>query len=136
MAASPRALWYWVWLVRMTVLKGGRTARSNAQVWRNLVLVQAQSGRQALKKAEAIGQRTSGDAGGTLLLDGQPAQSVFLGIADAGLVDDRLLDGVEVMVQLADENLRAARRRTVPRAALLSRLQHETRQLHASRNGS
>jgi hypothetical protein len=118
----------------MTVAKGARTARSNAQVWRNLVLVQATSGRQALRKAETIGKRTSGDAGGTLLLGGRPAQSLFVGIADAGLVDDRLMDGVEVMVRLADENPRAARRRKAPRAALLSRLQHETRQLHASRN--
>jgi hypothetical protein len=113
----------------MTVAKGARRATTSAQVWRNLVLVQATSGQQALRKAEAIGKRTSGDAGGTLLLGGQPAQSVFLGIADAGVVDDRLLDGVEVMVQLADEKPRAARRRTAPRAALLSRLRHETRQL-------
>lgn len=134
MAASSRNLWYWAWLVQMTVAKGRRQARAGSQVWRNLVLIQARNGREALSKAEALGRSASGDANGTLLLKGRPAKSVFLGIADAGLVDYQLGDGVEVMFQLAEEKRPMTRRLARPRPALLARLTHETRQLHASRS--
>ena len=134
MAARQGSLWYWAWLVRMTVAKGGRqNASSGAQVWRNLVLIQARSGAEALRKAEALGRSSEGDADGTLVLEGRPARTVFLGIADAGLVDYQLGDGVEVMFQLGEESAQAARRLPRPRTALLTRLAHETRQLHASR---
>jgi hypothetical protein len=134
MAAPQRNLWYWAWLVQMTVPKGSRpNASSGTQVWRNLVLIQARTGAEALRKAEAIGRSSAGDADGTLLLEGRPARSVFLGIADAGLVDYQLGDGVEVMFQLGEESERVARRLARPRPALLARLMHETRQLHASR---
>ena len=44
MAAQQGNLWYWAWLVRMTVAKGGRqNGSSGTQVWRNLVLIQARS---------------------------------------------------------------------------------------------
>lgn len=134
MAATARNLWYWAWLVQMTVAKDGRRHRAGAQVWRNLVLIQARSGREALSKAEAIGRSASGDADGTLLLNGRPAKSVFMGIADAGLVDYQLGDGVEVMFQLAEERKSVPRKLARPRPALLARLVHETRQLHASRS--
>lgn len=134
MAAQQRNLWYWAWLVQLTVAKNGRqSGSSGTQVWRNLVLIQARSGAEALRKAEAIGRSSQGDADGTLLLEGRPAKAVFLGIADAGLVDYRLGDGVEVMFQLGEESARVARRMAQPRQALLTRLAHETRQLHASR---
>ncbi len=131
MAAQPRSLWYWAWLVQKTVAKQGG-ARRGGQVWRNLVLIQARSGKEALSKAEAIGRSAAGDAGGTLVLDGRPARSVFVGVADAGLVDYQLGDGVEVMFQVAQEKkpVKLAR----PRPALLARLTHEARQLHASRS--
>lgn len=134
MAARQGNLWYWAWLVRMTVAKGARQNGSSAtQVWRNLVLIQARSGAEALRKAEALGRSSEGDADGTLVLEGRPARAVFLGIADAGLVDYQLGDGVEVMFQLGGESPQAARRLARPRTALLTRLAHETRQLHASR---
>jgi len=134
MAARQGNLWYWAWLVRMTVAKGGRQNGSSAtQVWRNLVLIQARSGAEALRKAEAIGRSSEGDADGTLVLEGRPARTVFLGIADAGLVDYQLGDGVEVMFQLGEESPQVARRLARPRTALLTRLAHEARQLHASR---
>ena len=132
MARRQGSLWYWAWLVQMTVAKGRRG--STSQVWRNLVLIQARSEREALIKAEAIGRSSAGDAGGTLLLGGQPAKSVFIGIADAGLVDYELGDGVEVMCELGQRAVRNARRLTRPRPALLARLAHEARQLKASRS--
>lgn len=135
MAAVRRRLWYWAWLVQMTVGKGRRQrGLSRAQVWRNLVLIQARNGAEALSKAEAIGRSSTGDADGTLVLGGHPARTVFLGIADAGLVDYNLGDGVEVMFQLDGESTRGARRVAQTRPALLARLAHETRQLHASRS--
>lgn len=133
MAAAARNLWYWAWLVQKTIAKGGRPSRAGSQVWRNLVLIQARNGREALSKAEAIGRSTAGDADGTLVLNGRPARAVFIGIADAGLVDYQLGDGVEVMFQLAEEK-KATRKLARPRPALLARLVHEARQLHASRS--
>lgn len=129
MAAQSRSLWYWAWLVQMTVAKGG--GRRGGQVWKNLVLVQARNGREALNKAEALGRSSAGDADGTLVLGGQPARSVFMGIEDAGLVDYQLGDGVEVMFQVTDSG--KARKLAKPHPALLARLTHEARQLHASR---
>lgn len=135
MAARKRKLWYWVWLVRMTVAKASlRNASAGSQVWRNLVLIQARNEREALAKAEAIGRSFAGDGEGALLLDGEPAESIFLGIADAGLVDYELGDGVEVMFELGHETQRGARRLARRRPALLARLAHEVRQLHASRS--
>ena len=135
MAGGQRGLWYWAWLVQMTVVKGRRRdASARSQVWRNLVLVRARSEREALRKAEAIGRRSTGDAGGALLLNGQPAESIFVGIADAGLVDYELGDGVEVMFELGEQTQRGARRLARPRPALLARLAHETRQLRVSRS--
>lgn len=133
MAAQQRNLWYWAWLVQRTVAKGARQGTAGGQVWRNLVLVQARSGREALSKAEALGRSAAGDADGTLVLNGRPAKSVFMGIADAGLVDYQLADGVEVMFQVSEEK-KTARKLARPRPALLARLMHETRQLHASRS--
>jgi Domain of unknown function (DUF4288) len=135
MAGGQRSLWYWAWLVQMTVPKGHRRdASARSQVWRNLVLVRAGSEREALSKAEAIGRRSTGDAGGTLVLNGQPAESFFVGIADAGLVDYELGDGVEVMFEVGVQTRRGARGLARPRPALLARLAHETRQLKASRS--
>jgi len=134
MAARRGTLWYWAWLVRMTVPKRRGRNGSTSQVWRNLVLIQARSEREALRKAEAIGRSFAGDAGGTLVLDGQPAESVFVGIADAGLVDDRLEDGVEVMFEVGEQTTRSARRLAHSRPALLARLAHEARQLKDSRS--
>jgi len=133
-ARRGRSLWYWAWLVRVTVAKGRRRPRPASQVWRNLVLVQARSGREALRKAEAIGRSSAGDAGGTLLLGGQPAESIFVGIADAGLVDYELGDGVEVMFELVQQARESDRRLARPRPALLVRMAHEARQLEASRS--
>jgi hypothetical protein len=133
MAVRRGTLWYWAWLVQVTVAKGRRGIGSASQVWRNLVLIQARSEREALNKAEAIGRSSAGDAGGTLLLNGQPAESIFVGIADAGLVDYELGDGVEVMFELGRQTSRSARRLARPRPALLARLAHEARQLKASR---
>ena len=132
MAASSRNLWYWAWLVQMTIPKRGRPARADAHVWRNLVLVQARSADEALTKAEALGHSASGDADGALVLDGEPAEAVFVGIADAGLVDFRLADGVEVMVQMEPSSPRQARSLARARPSLLARLRHEAEQLRAS----
>ncbi|HSB53555.1 MAG TPA: DUF4288 domain-containing protein [Gemmatimonadales bacterium] len=132
MIASSRNLWYWAWLVQMTVPKRGRPGSGDAHVWRNLVLVQARSADEALAKAEAIGKSASGDAEGALLLDGQPAKSVFVGIADAGLVDFRLSDGVEVMFQMERQTARHARGLARARPSLIARLKHEAAQLRAS----
>lgn len=135
MAAQQRKLWYWAWLVQMTVPKRNlRDASAKSQVWHNLVLVQARNEREALAKAEAIGQSRAGDGEGMLRLDGEPAESIFVGIADAGLVDYELGDGVEVMFELGQETQRGARSLARPRPALLARLAHEARQLHASRS--
>jgi hypothetical protein len=57
-----------------------------------------------------------------------------VGIADAGLVDYQLGDGVEVMFQVGQERRGRARRLALPRPALLARLTHEARQLEASRS--
>ena len=131
MAASSRNLWYWAWLVQMTIPKRGRPA-SAAHVWRNLVLVQARSAEEALSKAEALGHSASGDAGGALVLNGKPAEAVFVGIADAGLVDFRLTDGVEVMFQMEQSTPRQARSLARTRPSLRARLEHEAAELRAS----
>src|SRR5512143_3867577 len=131
MAASQN-LWYWAWLVRMTIPKRGRATSADAHVWRNLVLVQARTAYEALTKAEALGRSTSGDADGALVLNGEPAKAVFVGIADAGLVDFRLTDGVEVMFQMEYGHSRQARSLARARPSLLARLKHEAEQLRAS----
>lgn len=132
MAASSRNLWYWAWLVQMTIPKRGRADAAGAQIWRNLVLVQARSADEALAKAEAIGRSAAGDADGALVLDGEPAKVVFVGIADAGLVDFRLSDGVEVMFQMEQDSPRRARSLARARPSLLRQLRHEAAQLKAS----
>lgn len=132
MAAASRNLWYWAWLVRTTVPRAGSPRPDSAEVWRSLVLVQARSGSEALQKAEALGRSANGDAEGALILDGRPAKSVFVGIADAGLVDERLSDGVEVMFRLDRGSSRQARGLARPRSELLARLKHELEQLRAS----
>ncbi|MFN8653258.1 MAG: DUF4288 domain-containing protein [Gemmatimonadales bacterium] len=130
MTAISRSLWYWAWLVRMTVPK--RQSRGAAQVWKNLVLVQARNAEEAIAKAEMLGRSAEGDAGGGLLIDGRPARSVFVGVADAGLVDSTLSDGVEVMFQF--ERARPTKARSLARArpALLARLRQEATALRAS----
>jgi uncharacterized protein DUF4288 len=132
MGASSRNLWYWAWLVQMTIPKRGRPASADAHVWRNLVLVQARTADEALTKAEALGRSASGDADGALLLNGEPAKAVFVGIADAGLVDFRLADGVEVMFQMEHGDRRRARSLARARPLLVARLKHEAEQLRAS----
>lgn len=131
MATASRNLWYWAWLVRMTVPK--RQAESSAQVWRNLVLVQARNPEEAIAKAEALGRSVNGDAEGGLVIDGKPARSQFVGVADAGLVDSTLSDGVEVMFQLERTNRGRARSLARPRPALVARLRQEAAALRASR---
>lgn len=130
MTASARNYWYWAWLVRMTVPKS--QARSSAQVWRNLVLVQARNAEEAIAKAESLGRSADGDADGGLVIDGKPARSVFVGVADAGLVDSTLSDGVEVMFHF--ERIQRGKARSLARArpALVARLRQEAAALKAS----
>lgn len=130
MAPTSPKFWYWAWLVRMTVPK--RQARGAAQVWRNLVLVQARNAEEAIAKAETLGRSADGDANGGLLIDGKPARSTFVGVADAGLVDSTLSDGVEVMFQFERVRPEKARSLAGARPALLARLRHEASALKAS----
>lgn len=130
MAATARSFWYWAWLVRMTVPK--RQARGSAQVWRNLVLVQARNAEEAIAKAEAVGRSADGDADGGLVFDGKPARSVFVGVSDAGLVDSTLSDGVEVMFQFERVNQGKAMSLARARPALVARLRQEAAALKAS----
>jgi len=95
------------------------------EVWKNLVIVNGSTEREALRKAKAIGRSQAGDARGSLRLDGKPAICRFLGIADMGLIHDRLGDGAEIIWQLQRCAQHKAKALAADEAVLLSRAKKE-----------
>ena len=126
MPSRRRTYWFWVWTVLGTVHKHRREdPKAFCEVWKNLVIVNGSTEREALRKAKAIGRSQAGDARGSLRLDGKPATCRFLGIADMGLIHDKLGDGAEIIWQLQRCTLRNAKALAADETVLLSRAKKE-----------
>jgi hypothetical protein len=101
---------FWAWLIQMTVSKAeAHKPAVRTEVWKNLVLIQASDAKEAVEKAGKLGEAESGDCRGTLRLNGKPAITQFLGIADIGLVYDNPGDGIEILWQLRKCSQKTAR---------------------------
>jgi hypothetical protein len=123
---SPRSWWFWVWLVQITAKKlGTGKLSSSGDVWENLVLISATNAEEAYLKAIAIGKAADGDCNGTLRLDGAPAYTQFLGIADLGLVHDGIEDGTEILFRQNRASLSKARSKLKSRRTLIARAAKE-----------
>jgi len=123
---SPHSWWFWVWLVQITTkkLSTGKLS-SSGEVWENLVLINATNAEEAYLKAIAIGKSADGDCNGTLRLDGAPACSQFLGIADLGLVHDGIEDGAEILFRQNRTSISKARSKLKSRRTLIARAAKE-----------
>ena len=90
--------WFWAWLAQITIPKSKKGALSSVgEVWENLILIKAGNAEEAVSKAINLGESLEGDSKGTLLLDGEPAEAIFVGILDMGLVHEELADGCEIL---------------------------------------
>lgn len=95
---------------------------ASCEVWKNLVIISAHNEFDAYQKATAIGKRDDGDCRGTLQLDGKPAVTCFLGVADMGLIYDDLKDGAEILWQIHRCRQSTALRLVADRATLVAEL--------------
>ena len=89
--------WYVANVLIYFRLKRGQQSRYF--VYENLHLVEAGSFEEARAKAEKVGRETAGDDSGTLRLDDEPAERVFLGVRKILLCEDpseRPRDGIEL----------------------------------------
>lgn len=115
-------------MLEMTIPKSrARNLAARAEVWRNLVLIEARSADEAFKKATKIGKAESGDSRGTLRLNNKAARTYFVGIADMGLVYDELGDGAEIIWQLIKCSQKKARAMALPKKQILMRLKNDLR---------
>src|SRR5438128_11878051 len=89
--------WYAAHLIMSVKLKGKRQRRF--PVWENIVVIEADSEKQAMVKAERRGRLEEGDDDGTFTWGGQPATWVFAGVRKLTQCEDsesRPSDGTEV----------------------------------------
>src|SRR5439155_7000670 len=128
MKAQGTQRWFWVWVIQMTVAKANlNNPNALCEVWKNLVIVGAIDVREAYRKAKAIGKSEAGDCRGTLRLNGEPALTKFLGIADMGLIHDELGNGCEVLWELRKCRQRNAKSLVRSRSTLLKAVRGELR---------
>jgi hypothetical protein len=126
MPTRRRKYWFWVWTLLGTVHKHRRyDPKTLCEVWKNLIIVNGYSEKEALRKAKKIGRSQAGDDLGSLRLDGKPAICRFLGIGGMGLVHDELGDGAEIIWQLKRCTQRRAMSMAQDEAVLLSRAKKE-----------
>jgi hypothetical protein len=124
--SNSHGKWFWAWLIQMTVAKSQVSNLStDAEVWKNLVLIRAKDADEAFEKALKMGKAESGDCRGTLRLNGKPAVTQFLGVADMGLIYDNLDDGAEILWQLKKCSQKTAWSLVGSKNTLLSRLKKE-----------
>lgn len=74
-------------------------AQKKFPVWENIVLVEAKSEKEALRKAETHGRAEEGDDDGSFRWGGKPARWVFMGVrklTECATLADRVEDGTEV----------------------------------------
>ena len=100
-------------------------ATARGEVWRNLIIVQATSAREAVLKALKRGKVAEGDCGGTLRIDGEAGLTKFLGVEAMGLIHDNLDDGCEILWQLSKCRTATARHLVKTQTALISSLDSE-----------
>ena len=101
MSQRSKKRWFWAWTVLQTIPKAEReNPNARSEIWKNLILVQGKNEIEAAQKAIAVGKSQQGDCRGTLTLFGKPAVTIFLGLADLGLIHEEMVDGVEILWQL------------------------------------
>ena len=126
MKNSTKNKWFWVWLVQMTVPKESqKNLNANVEVWKNLIIIQAANGEDALTKALKKGSEEEGDCDDTLRLNGKPATTEFLGVEDIGLIHDELEDGAEILWRLRKCRQTSARKLVKSKKTLLADLRKE-----------
>lgn len=70
--------WYAAHNIMYVMFKDG--CQDKYPVWENIILIEAESEEQALKKATKIGQEAEGDSLGTFYWENRPATWVFAGV--------------------------------------------------------
>jgi hypothetical protein len=127
--SNSQKKWFWAYLIQMAVAKSQlRNHSAPAEVWKNLVIVQAKDADEAFEKASKIGESESGDCRGTLRLNEKPAVAQFLGVADMGLIYDDLGDGAEILWHIRKCSQKTARSMVASKSDLISRLKHSGHQ--------
>ena len=118
--------WFWAWLVQMTVAKDClENQQAKVEVWKNLIVLRADTAEGALSKAFEIGKNEQGDCRGSLRLHGKPAVTKFLGVEDMGLIHEDLNDGAEILWQLRKCHQKTARSLSRSKEILLENLKRE-----------
>jgi hypothetical protein len=126
MAKSSAKHWFWAWTVLATTQRAKLgDPKAKCEVWENLIILHADTPREALHKAERIGRSNAGDCRGSLRLDGKPALCKFLGVASLGLVHDGFVDGAEITWRLKRCTRATAAKLPKPSATLIAEAQKE-----------
>lgn len=123
---KTKVYWFWARLAQITMQKEKLKSRNpSGEVWVNLIIVSARSEKEALSKARIIGKADEGDCDGSLTLDGKPAVTKFVGIENAGLIHDDLVDGAEILFQMKRSSLSGLKKSIRDRRDLASSLRRE-----------
>ncbi len=89
--------WFWAVLcLRIVKKKEAKNPKARVDVWKNLVLITADTPVEAIKKANTLGKFEAKVSSTGLTWDDQPAVFQFLGLESIGLVHEPLQDGVEI----------------------------------------
>lgn len=109
---QPPVFWFWCILSEIAVKKAAnRSGSARGEVWENLIIIQATDEKEAYRKAMSHGKKLNGDSSGTLRLDGKPAEKLFLGVQDMGLVAEEIGDGCEILFWSRRQTLEKAKSR-------------------------
>ena len=121
-----KSFWFWAQIILGTVRKANRgNSKARCEVWENLVIIRAQSPKEAIRKAARIGKESAGDSHGTLTLFGRPAKQLFLGVRSIGVIHEKLEDGTEITWSLKYMTFSNAKKLAQPKVSLLRELSKE-----------
>lgn len=114
---SEDDLWFWC-VISQIILKKERNPADIGEVWENLIMINADSVTSAYEKAMKLGAQLGGDSRGSMRWNGRPAESIFLGVKDMGLIHDDIGDGCEILYRSRRQTLRKAKAAIVSRDSL------------------
>jgi len=123
---KEKKFWFWAWIVLTTIRVGSKSGKNkNCLIWKNLVLVSGRNAGGAYTNAVRIGRAGESKRGDRVKLDGKPAVTKFLGIAEMGLIHDALKDGCELYFRETRSNLSIAKKGVRLKQKVLRALKQE-----------
>lgn len=125
MKSNKSVFWFWAWIVLVTYRLNRTKANPRCTIWKNLVLVSGLDEQAAYKNACRIGKNSESKQSDRLTMDGKPAKTKFLGIAEMGVIHDQLEHGCELYFRETRSSLSVAKQAVITKKKIVKSLSQE-----------